>query len=64
MSNFKSPNAAKILRLEVLLSVIEYDIRKLVWLYNRHIDNPETVAIIEMAGNSLIHVRDELRQVT
>ncbi len=64
MSNFTSPNAAKILRLEVLLSVIEYDIRKLVWLYNRHIDDPETVAIIEMAGNSLIHVRDELRQVT
>ena len=64
MSNFINPNAAKILRLEVLLSVIEYDIRKLVWLYNRHIDDPETVAIIEMAGNSLIHVRDELRQVT
>ena len=64
MSNFINPNAAKILRLEVLLSVIEYDIRKLVWLYNHHIDDPETVAIIEMAGNSLIHVRDELRQVT
>ncbi len=63
MSHFTGTTAAKVLRIEVLLSVIEFDISRLLWLHNKYEDNPEMLEIITMVGNTLLHIQNEVRAI-
>ncbi len=63
MSHFAGTAAAKILRIEVLLSVIEFDINRLLWLHNKYQDNPEILEIITMVGNTLLHIQNEIQSI-
>ena len=62
MSHFNDERNKRILRQEVLISVVTFDLKRLKWIHDNN-DNEMVKHIAEIVSNCLLHVRQELEEI-
>ena len=60
MSHIVGESAGKLLRSEVLISVIDFEIQRFAYIYNQNPIDEQFKTTLALIGSCLLHIRNEV----